>query len=91
MSFKFFQNKECEYFPCHKKVPLNQFNCIFCFCPLYNYHKCGGIIKYIEDILVDTKNIIYRRDCSSCDLPHYKNQYDNIINAVRLKENLKHN
>ena len=40
MSFSFFSNKECEYFPCHKNVNVNTFNCIFCFCPLYNYEHC---------------------------------------------------
>ena len=38
-SYKFFQNKQCRYFPCKKSDTLN---CLFCFCPLYEYKNCGG-------------------------------------------------
>ena len=34
-NFKFFQHKECEYFPCHKTSNKENFNCLFCYCPLY--------------------------------------------------------
>jgi Zn-finger protein len=34
MSSKFFENKECEYYPCHK---LNEINCLFCFCPIFDW------------------------------------------------------
>ena len=30
--YKFFQNKKCEYFPCHKGIPEEDFNCLFCYC-----------------------------------------------------------
>lgn len=33
--YKFYQNKECEYFPCHKGTDSENFNCLFCYCPLY--------------------------------------------------------
>mgnify|MGYP003176167018 CR=1 FL=1 len=33
--FDFFQNRACEYFPCHKGVADEDFNCLFCYCPLY--------------------------------------------------------
>ena len=47
--YKFFQNKECEYFPCHKVKNTENFNCLFCYCPLYALgDKCGGNFKYIE-------------------------------------------
>ena len=29
------QNRACEYFPCHGGVPEEEFNCLFCWCPLY--------------------------------------------------------
>ncbi|MBQ3009245.1 MAG: metal-binding protein, partial [Oscillospiraceae bacterium] len=33
-SFRFFENRDCEYYPCHKTDhPLN---CLFCYCPLYS-------------------------------------------------------
>lgn len=37
--YNFFQNKECEYFPCHKGVKEEDFNCLFCYCPLYTLGK----------------------------------------------------
>ena len=42
-SDRFFQNRECRYFPCHTGVPEEEFNCLFCYCPLYTLgRKCGG-------------------------------------------------
>ena len=47
--FKYYQNKECEYFPCHENAK-EDFNCMFCFCPLYPLgDKCGGNFEYIDD------------------------------------------
>ena len=41
--YMFFQNKECEMFPCHTGVPEESFNCLFCYCPLYALGEaCGG-------------------------------------------------
>lgn len=69
-NFKFFQNKECEYFPCHKIKEEKNFNCLFCYCPLYLTNGyCGGNFTY-------TKNGI--KDCSNCILPHKKENYDYI-------------
>ena len=40
---RFFQNRECRFFPCHKGVAEEEFNCLFCYCPLYTLgRKCGG-------------------------------------------------
>ena len=45
--FDFFQNRACEYFPCHKGVADEDFNCLFCYCPLYLLgDECGGKRKY---------------------------------------------
>ena len=42
-NYKFFNHKECEYFPCHKTNDPDNFNCLFCYCPLYALKdKCGG-------------------------------------------------
>ena len=27
-NYKFFQNKKCEYFPCHEKANCDTFNCL---------------------------------------------------------------
>ena len=41
-SFRFFCNKECEYFPYHETNDPDNFNCLFCYCPLYALgEKCG--------------------------------------------------
>ena len=38
-----FTHKECEYYPCHEVSDPEQFNCLFCFCPLYSLgSRCGG-------------------------------------------------
>ena len=48
--YKFFQNKKCEYFPCHKGIPEADFNCLFCYCPLYTLGKsCGGNFEYLKN------------------------------------------
>ena len=31
-SYRFFQNKECEYFPCHKAENEEEFNCLVFEC-----------------------------------------------------------
>ena len=33
--YSFFQHKECEFFPCHPTDHPEDFNCLFCYCPLY--------------------------------------------------------
>ena len=49
MSYRYFQNRECEYFPCHADSGEN-FNCLFCYCPLYALgDKCGGNFTYLPD------------------------------------------
>lgn len=70
MSYKFFQNKECEYFPCHAGAEAEGFNCLFCFCPLYALgENCGGNFTYLESGI---------KDCSGCLVPHKAQNYDYI-------------
>jgi Zn-finger protein len=60
--YQFFQNRECEYFPCHTGVLEKDFNCLFCYCPLYMLGPdCGGNFTYNEK---------GRKDCTNCSLPH---------------------
>lgn len=69
-SFKFFCNKDCQFFPCHKTDDKENFNCLFCYCPLYALgDKCGGNFKYLESGI---------KDCSNCLLPHRRQSYDYI-------------
>ena len=68
--YKFFQNKECEYFPCHEGADGTDFSCLFCYCPLYALgDKCGGAFKYLED---GTKS------CEKCQIPHKRENYGHI-------------
>lgn len=70
-NYSFFSNKDCEYFPCHAEVDKEEFNCLFCFCPLFALgDQCGGGFKYLDN---GTK------DCSSCMIPHTPGGYDHIM------------
>ena len=70
-NYKFFQHIKCEYFPCHKTQKPEDFNCLFCYCPLYALGKdCGGNFTY-------TKKGI--KDCSGCLLPHRRENYELIM------------
>ena len=33
--YAYFSHKKCEYFPCHRGADPEDFNCLFCYCPLY--------------------------------------------------------
>lgn len=67
MSYKYFCNKKCQFYPCHN---IEDLNCLFCFCPLYPYDDCGG------EYFINKKRI---KDCSKCLLPHDIENYDYII------------
>ncbi|MGI6109440.1 MAG: cysteine-rich small domain-containing protein [Eubacteriaceae bacterium] len=72
--YKFFQNSECEYFPCHKTDKPEDFNCLFCYCPLYGLgRECGGNFSY-------TKSGI--KDCTGCMVPHRRENYSQITGKV---------
>ena len=74
-SYKFFSNKNCEYFPCHREV--EEFNCLFCYCPLYRLPDCPGKPKYKE------KDGRIVKVCIDCDFPHRQENYDKIMNILR--------
>ena len=74
-NYKLINHKECEYFPCHKTNDPDNFNCLFCYCPLYALKdKCGGNFRYTE------KGI---KDCTNCTLPHQRDNYDYIIGKFK--------
>ncbi len=72
-SHKFFTNKDCRYFPCHDIENEDEFNCMFCYCPLYLKETCIGNPEYIG------KGI---KDCSNCLVPHRPENYTNITNVL---------
>ena len=74
-SYSFFNNKECQYFPCHEVKNLDNFNCKFCYCPLYLL-DCGGNYKMKDEV----------KDCSQCLIPHSP-KADDYVNRI-LKEQI---
>ncbi|WP_085056031.1 cysteine-rich small domain-containing protein [Mycoplasma sp. (ex Biomphalaria glabrata)] len=83
--YKYVQNFECPFFPCHEEIDLDDFNCLFCYCPLYMLGKdCGGNFRIIDE------NI---KDCSNCSIPHriskrdfiQKKLVENVIPLTALK------
>ena len=73
-SYRFFQNKECEYFPCHKEADTETFSCLFCYCPLYALgDRCGGSFTYTAEGI---------KDCSGCLKPHREENYEKIMEKM---------
>ena len=73
-SYDFFQNKECEYFPCHKGADESCFSCLFCYCPLYALGEaCGGSFSYTDTGI---------KDCSGCLRPHKRECYAQITEKL---------
>lgn len=73
-SYRFFQNVECEYFPCHNRVNKEEFNCLFCYCPLYALGAgCGGNCTFTEQGI---------KDCSNCIVPHQREGYDAVMKKM---------
>ena len=68
----FFRNIDCEYFPCHKVADTKNFNCMFCYCPLYHKADCGGNFSVLPNGI---------KDCTDCTRPHYN--YEAIIDELR--------
>ena len=79
--YAFFSNRDCEYFPCHPGADPENFNCLFCYCPLYALGPdCGGNPTYVGE----NHDI---KDCSNCTLPHRRANYDYVMSQFeRIKE-----
>ncbi len=70
-NYAFFQNRSCEFFPCHETSRTEDFNCMFCYCPLYALGEdCGGNFVYLSN---------GRKDCSNCLIPHMRENYGRIL------------
>lgn len=73
--YAFFRNCACEYFPCHKGIAEEDFNCLFCYCPLYILgDKCGGNFRYSERGV---------KVCKHCSFPHKKENYGLMLRKIR--------
>lgn len=70
-AYAFFQNRACEKFPCHAGVAPEDFNCLFCYCPLYALgERCGGHFHYTEKGY---------KSCVDCSFPHERAHYDAVL------------
>ena len=69
--YSFTQHVNCEFFPCPPTDHPEDFNCLFCYCPLYTLGSgCGGNFKYLENGV---------KDCSGCLRPHRRDSYGYIM------------
>ena len=74
--YKYVQNRECEFFPCHSGLKCEEFSCLFCYCPLYALgDQCGGGFTYTQTGI---------KDCSTCLIPHRRENYDRIMEKMTL-------
>ena len=76
-SYKFFENKDCEYYPCHKG--LDHINCLFCYCPLYSLEDCPGTPQYSE------KNGKKIKVCTNCTFSHNPDNYERVMEEIKKK------
>ncbi len=81
-SSRYFCNRACEYFPCHKKADADAFNCLFCYCPMHPYEDCPGTPRYIETAGAGSRRI---KDCTDCIFPHQPEHYDQIMKFLGSK------
>lgn len=69
--YPFFTHRECKYFPCHEGVDPDEFNCLFCYCPLYALGpECGGDFSYSEKGY---------KDCTGCTKLHVGDNGTKIV------------
>ncbi len=73
-SNKFFANKECKYYPCHKGI--DELNCLFCYCPLYD-RQCPGNYKMKEK---DGRMV---KSCIDCVFPHIPENYVKVVKLLK--------
>lgn len=74
--YDFNQNRECEYFPCHKGADPEKFSCLFCYCPLYALgDRCGGNFTYTATGI---------KDCSECLIPHKRENFGYMMDKMKL-------
>ena len=78
-SSRFFENRACAYYPCHRDI--EQINCMFCYCPMYEMEHCPGTPEYKET------NGRKLKICTNCTYPHQAEHYDAIMKVLthRLK------
>ncbi len=74
-SASFFENRACQYFPCHKGI--EHINCLFCYCPMYRFEDCLGRPSYKE---ISGRTI---KVCTGCTYPHEADHYGAIMDFLK--------
>jgi len=67
---EFEQHEDCPFFPCHETEDKENFNCKFCYCPLYFLKECPGNYEILDNGI---------KDCSNCVFPHYGDIKDTLM------------
>ena len=66
MNYKHFENRGCEFYPCHFEGQ----NCMFCYCPLYWLPiDCDGEYTFLPGGM---------KDCSACRIVHGKDGWEHV-------------
>ncbi len=72
----YFENSDCEYYPCHNTESIN---CLFCYCPLY-FMQCPGTYTMLGTV----------KDCSQCTITHEpKNGWKIVQKYLQLHQEKK--
>ena len=74
-SFRYFENRDCRYYPCHEG--MEELNCLFCYCPFYFLPGCPGTPR---TRCKDGREI---RVCTDCTFPHVPENYPQLIRSLR--------
>lgn len=74
-SYRFFENRNCKYFPCHKE--LEEINDWFCYCLLYLRKNSRGNPTYME------KDGRMLKVCTNCTFLHQPENYDVVIQMLK--------
>lgn len=84
MSYKFFQNTECPYFPCHD-ISVDKMNCLFCYCPLYALgDQCGGDFIYLDNGIKSCEKCIKSHDGPSA-WDYINKRMDEVMQIAKKK------
>lgn len=75
-NYKGFQNKACEFWPCHPEDKMDGMGCLACYCPLY-FLACPGNYTRLDD---------GRKDCSQCTVTHAKGGWEIVQQYFFSKE-----
>lgn len=67
-SYKFFENRSCRFYPCHKG--LKELNCLYCFCPIFPQRKNNAVCLVCGP-------------CENCTFPHKAKNYSRIIKMLK--------